>query len=109
MYEWLRIQCEKENYPSLRKFTQANPSLDMIMQTILAKYLNFVGPSVQKWIEDYQHGRCKCLQTHVNHSESATLREFVCSRYMYVIDVHVQLLLCPIATLTQLVFCTLNE
>ena len=77
MCDWLTIQRYKKIYPSLKTFVQDNPALDMIMRTLLAKYLNLSGPSVRKWIEDYQQGigRCECMQMHVDHYESATLQE----------------------------------
>ena len=70
MHDWLNnIQCGNGDDPYVRKFIQANPDLDSIMNTHLAKDLNLSEPrSIQKWIELYRMTAGECLQSHVKIS-----------------------------------------
>ena len=63
MQDWLFIQREKENDPSLIEFIQANPVLDRTMRTILAYYLNLSEPSLERWIQQYHNATSECLQS----------------------------------------------
>ena len=65
MRDWLIIDREKENDPSLRKFVQANPVLDTTMRTHLANYLNLGERSVRKWIQVYHESKSEWLENHL--------------------------------------------
>ena len=57
MRDWLIIEHEKENDPSLRKFIEANPLLDTTMRTVLANYLGLSELGVRKWIQVYHKAK----------------------------------------------------
>ena len=71
MGDWLTIQSELKNNSRLREFVQANPLLDNTMRTLLATYLNLSEPSLEGWIQEYQHGRSKHSPLYINRVYNA--------------------------------------
>ena len=55
MNDWLTIESEKANDSDLKEFIQANPVLDKTMRALLDKHLKLSEPSLEEWIQKFQH------------------------------------------------------